>query len=210
MGLIQNVVDFLESFQPSPEKIKRDMLDLRNDLKDPISHLIPISGAEMELLSLSQTKKDVRKRFGYTVKGGFTSIYHELMVAYAMKRYRSGKKNYLLYARTKEREYAFRVKNEQANIFLNGSILGLLMEGDKLYGGRNKHLIARMRISEDKYWPIILLDREVAHFVNPAKADKVNPRAFFFLRPMDKSEESAVLALALYQMITRQKEFIIE
>jgi hypothetical protein len=210
MGLIQNVVDFLESFQPSPEKIKRDMLEFRQELKEPIAGLIPLHGKELELLSLSQVKKQVNKRFGYQVKGGFTSIYHEPMVTYGFKRYRSGKVNYLIYARTKEREYAFRVKDRKATIFLNGSSMGTLVDGEKIYGGRNNRLIGRVKVSQDLHWPVILLDREVAHLNNPNKIQTVNPRAFFFLRELDASEESVLLAFAFYHMITNQKEFLID
>ena len=137
-----------------------------------------------------------------TAKGIFTSIYHEPLIVYSYRKYIATKENAILYARTSQNEFAYRIKKKGIDVNIDGQYAGVLKENGGLYGGRRNRLLARInRDDELKLHPIVVGDKEVASVLNPTKTDKHNPRAFQFLRPMESKEEKMFMALAILEMV---------
>ena len=86
----------LENYNPGRKKIQKDLKVLKADLKPLVSDLVPWTEEEMEQLSLNMVKKKSSKNITKTVKGIFTTIYHEPMIAWAYRKYVSSKDNALI------------------------------------------------------------------------------------------------------------------
>ena len=192
----------LTNFQPGKSRVLADFRKMRTEIKEWSDQLVPWNKEEMSLLSLRQVNQQIKRGMTKTAKGIFTSIYHEPLVVYSYRRYISAKENAILYARTSQNEFAFRIKKKGIDVNIDGQYAGVLKENGGLYGGRRNRLLARInRDDELKLHPIVIGDKEVASVQNPTKTDKHNPRAFQFLQPMEKKEEKMFMALAILEMV---------
>ena len=182
-------------------KAWRNLLDrLRARLKRPaLTQLVPWDGEMAALLSLNRT--DVKKPgwFDGISEGVFTTIYHEPVLAYAGQL--SGK-NAVLLARTSDREFIFRTKGKETEIWVNQQPFGVLVDGALLAAGRGSRLLARLEaVPAESQFPVLLADNKTAATIsNPAKTSMPNPRALSLLRPLSTEEENTVLALAILKM----------
>lgn len=192
----------LTNFQPGKSRVLKDFRKMRNEIKEWSDQLVPWSKEEMSLLSLRQVNQNIKRGMTKTAKGIFTSIYHEPVIVYNYRRYIAAKENAILYARTSQNEFAYRIKKKGIDVNIDGQYAGVLKENGGLYGGRRNRLLARInRDDELKLHPIVVGDKEVASVQNPMKTDKHNPRAFQFLRPMESKEEKMFMALAILEMV---------
>jgi hypothetical protein len=199
----------LTNFQPGRGKIKADLNKMKAALAPQIQELVPWDKEEMELLSLNQVNRQVRKGMTRTVRGVFTSIYHEPVIAYMYKKYiNSGKdENALLYVRTSAHEFIYRIKPKETELTINGQLIGNIKEDTLLYSARSKRLLGRINRSDNELMlPIIVQDEEMGSLIRPEKARQTNPRAFEFLKDMDKDEEAIYLSLAALEMVRRTNE----
>lgn len=192
----------LTNFQPGKGRVLADFRKMRAEIKEWSDQLVPWNKEEMSLLSLRQVNQKIKRGMSKTAKGIFTSIYHEPLVVYSYRRYIASKENAILYARTSQNEFAYRINKKGIDVNIDGQYAGVLKENGGLYGGRRNRLLARInRDDELKLHPIIVGDKEVASVQNPNKTDKHNPRAFQFLRPMENKEEKMFMALAILEMV---------
>jgi len=192
----------LTNFQPGKNRVLTDFRKMRIEIKEWSDQLIPWNKEEMSLLSLRQVNQKIKRGLTKTAKGIFTSIYHEPLVVYSYRRYIATKENAILYARTSQNEFAYRIKKKGIDVNIDGQYAGVLKDNGGLYGGRRNRLLARInRDDELKLHPIVIGEKEVASVQNPAKTDKHNPRAFHFLRPMENKEEKMFMALAILEMV---------
>jgi hypothetical protein len=196
----------LTNFQPGRGKIKADLNKMKATLAPQIQELVPWSKEEMELLSLNQVNRVTRKGMTRTIRGVFTTIYHEPVITYMYKRYiNSGKEeNALLYIRTSIHEFVYRIKPKGTELSINGQVIGDIKEDTLLYGARSKRLLGRINREENELMlPIVVQDQELGSLIRPEKARETNPRAFEFLKEMDREEEAIYLALAALEMVKR-------
>jgi len=192
----------LSNFQPGKSRVLADFRKMRDEIKEWSDQLVPWNQEEMSLLSLKQVNQKITRGMTKTAKGIFTSIYHEPLIVYSYRKYIATKENAILYARTSQNEFAYRIKKKGIDVNIDGQYAGVLKENGGLYGGRRNRLLARInRDDELKLHPIVVGDKEVASVLNPTKTDKHNPRAFQFLRPMENKEEKMFMALAILEMV---------
>ena len=162
--------------------------------------LVPWDGEMASLLSLNRT--DVKKPgwFDGISQGVFTTIYHEPVLAYAGQL--SGK-NAVLLARTSDREFIFRTKGKETEIWVNQQPFGVLVDGALLAAGRGSRLLARLEAAPaESQFPVLLADNKTAATIsNPSKTSMPNPRALSLLRALSPEEENTVLALAILKII---------
>lgn len=121
---------FLFKLTISGNQLKKDINDLRNQLKDYKSKLVPFSAHEMELLSLNQTNKVTTKGFNKTTKGIFDTIYYEHLVAYIVKKYSNGQSLTLIC--TSQDEFVYLHKGNLTHIYLNNVEAGVLNRRETL------------------------------------------------------------------------------
>lgn len=163
--------------------------------------LVPWDSEMLSLLSLNRTM--VRKPGFFnssTSEGVFTSIYQEPVLAYA------GQKKgdtAVLIARTSDREFTFRTRGNQTEIWVGGQPFGIFREGVLLSAGRNSRMLAKLEGDEaGKQIPVLLGTRTGAAISNPdfSASAGPNPRALTLLGDLSEEEENTLLALAILQM----------
>ncbi|MEM9917538.1 MAG: hypothetical protein AAF990_05545 [Bacteroidota bacterium] len=205
-GGIYLLYRLLTNFQPSKSKVQADLKMLKEELDNWSSELIPWKTEELELLSLNQSNRTVKKNLTTIVKGMFTSIYHEPMVAYAYKRYvSSGKPNAILYARTAEQEFIYRFRNNEITLAIDGQPVGTIKQGGVLYEGRSGKMIGRINRSEkNELLPIIVGERELASLPMPNEEQLPHSRAFQYVEErMNEKEKLVLISLAVLELVQR-------
>ncbi|HND90091.1 MAG TPA: hypothetical protein PK971_17285 [Saprospiraceae bacterium] len=197
VGVVFTVARSVFSMALNPDtRAWRNLLDkLRARLqKVAVNKLVPWDGDMASLLSLNRV--DVKKPgwFDGIQEGVFTTIYHEPVLAYAGQM--SGKNGVLL-ARTSDREFIFRMKGQETEIWINQQPFGVFVNGTLLAAGRGSRVLARLEASAaESQFPVLLSDNKTAATItNPERSSMPNPRALSLLRPLSPEEESTVLAL---------------
>lgn len=194
----------MQNFQPGRKKIQKDLQQIRMELQPWVAELVPWSKEEMEQLSFNQVKRTTRKRVISTAKGIFTTIYHEPVIAWTYKKYVSPKENALLYARTSKNEFIYRIKNGEIELVIDDMLVGKIDALGKLYTAKGNHQLAQInRESDELLLPVVYEEKEIGSLTNPDRTTKSNPRAFQFLAPMEKEEETVFLSLTILEMVRR-------
>ncbi len=185
--------------QPGSNAWKTSVANLRNRMGMLAQNLTPWDGEMLSLLSLNRAQVKKASTFNPVETGVFTTIYQEPVVAYSTQQ--SGK-NRLTVAKTSNREFVYRQKDRETEIWLNGQPLGVLVDGALLAPGRTSKLLAQVDLNkEESMFPLVLQDKTAGAIVNPARpGSSPNPRAVSMLRNVSAEEENLVLALALMQM----------
>ncbi len=202
---IYSLYQFLINFQPGKSKIKTDLQKMKAEIQPFVDQLVPWTKEEMELLSVNQINKKVKKGITTTAKGIITSIYHEPLIAWSYKRYVPPENNAVIYARSSHHEFVFRIKKDKTELKIDDQVIGTLRENGVLYSSKTKRLKARInRHMDELFLPVLVGEKEVASLINPEKTTKTNPRAFEFLSEMDKEEEAVLLSLAIFEFVKNE------
>ncbi|MEM1324113.1 MAG: hypothetical protein AAGG75_27895 [Bacteroidota bacterium] len=203
IGGIYLLYKILVNFQPSNSKIKQDLIKLRSEIEPWVDQLVPWQNDELELLSLKQTNRVLKKGIITSVKGVFTSIYHEPMIAYAYKRYFAGGANAILYARTSHHEFSYRIRKDGVQIHIDNQFIGQLKNGGLLYSASTNRLIARInRDDVSGFLPVVVGERELGSLSKPSETMSTNTRAFQFLNEkITQEEEALLLSMSILEMV---------
>lgn len=211
LGLIVIGIYFMSkgigNVSPNKKQVQKDLKKLKEDMDTWIEDLVPITKGDLELFSLNQLKQTVKKNVAYTAKGIYTTIFNEPIVAYSYKKYasRKNKLDALLYARTANHEYAYRIKDDSIQIVIDNHLIGSVNEKGELVSANNRKKIAKLSSASDNT-PIHIGDREVANVVNqlPAGKKDLNQRAFEFVtNDLNKEEENLLMSLATLELVQR-------
>lgn len=190
--------------RPNAKKIQADLAIMKQEVAAWIGGLVPWSKEERELLSFSQTNQEVKKGRVVTAKGIFTSIYNEPMIVYAYKRYASKEENALLYARTSNREYLYRIREDGTSIYMNKQLVGLYEQKKyRLLTSRNQLLALMKKDPRKEFFPVQVAGREVGSIVNKAfNSSDINVRALDLIENgINDREESVFLAIAILELL---------
>lgn len=199
----------LPNYQPGNKKIQADLKILKQEVEALNTELVPVDQEELELFSHDQLNFSQKKSVTSKIRGVYTTIYHEPILAYGMKRYVSGKRNSIIYAKTAKHEFFFREKKGEVKVVIDNGLVGTLRDNGVLYGSKSKRMIARINRNEQQDLPVIVQDREVATITNlsailPNKGQSLGKRAFEFVKnDISKEETLLLLALALYEFILK-------
>ncbi len=194
----------IENYRPGRKKIQKDLAEIRGELTPYVNQLVKWSDEEMEQMSLNRTNNMTRKRVVTTSKGVFTTIYHEPLMAYFYKKYVSTSENSLLYARTTDHEFIYRMKNGVTEVMVNDKLLGTINEKGTLLAGKDNKPIAQLHLeSSQMLLPVLVHGKQVGTLINPAKNRKTNPRAFEMLKKMSDEEEEIFLSLSILELVKR-------
>lgn len=177
---------------------------MKAELKPWIADLVPWSKEEMEQLSLNVVNKASSKRIVNTTKGVFTTIYHEPVIAFYYKKYFSKSENALLYARTSESEFIYRMKDGQTEIVIDNQLVGTIYQNGVLYHYKSEKPIAQLKSeSSEALLTVSVHEKEVGSLINPLRAKRQGARAFEFLTDMKPEEEKLFLSMAILNMVDR-------
>ncbi len=196
----------VSNFQPGSNKITKDLKQMKAEVDKWVSDLVPFKQEELEQLSLNQINQVRKKGLTTTAKGVFTTIYHEPVFLYAYKRYLGNGHNGILYARTSEREFLFRIRPKFMELRIDDQLIGQIKEGGLLYSARTDRLLAKIKepAGEDLQH-IIIGDQDVASLVGPEAKTSDLSRAFEIVRNNLTNDEELVLqALTIYELVKRE------
>jgi len=187
------------SLNPQSAAWKRTLAKLRERIrKQAAKNLVPW---DTEMLGLLSTNRTIIKKPGFFdlySEGLYATIYQEPVLVYAALK--TGKTSVLV-ASTSDREFIFRQKDKEIEIWLNEQPLGLFVDGTLLAPGRGSKLLARMEATgTEASLPVLIGDKTAAAITNPEQASGPNPRALTLLRTLDSNEENALLALTILKM----------
>lgn len=185
-------------FDPASRAWKRTLEKLQARLRSQAAGaLVPWDEEMLGLLSLNRHKVKKPGFWDSTSEGVFSSIYQEPVLAYAGQT--SG--NTAAYvARTSAKEFVFRQKEKETEIWINNQPFAVFINGTLLTAGRSSQILARLDASEgESQWPVLLNDKAAAAITNPGRLATAgpNPRALTLLRKVTPEEEDALLALVL-------------
>ncbi len=206
VGLMYLLFQLLVNVHPSKNRILADLHNMKGEIAPWVDELIPWKKEELELLSLNQVRKTIKKGIVTTVKGVFTSIYDEPMIAYTYRQYRSAKKNAILYARTAHRKFVYRMEGEETIISIDNQVIGTINANGQLIAGNGRQLLAQIQRNVDELTlPVLINGKEVAGLLRTDQTNpSVNTRAFEFTTDMEKREEALMLSLAILEMAKKE------
>ncbi|MCF8247826.1 MAG: hypothetical protein K9J37_00030 [Saprospiraceae bacterium] len=197
----------LQNYKPGRARIQADLKKIRAELAPLVADLVPWSAEEMEQLSFNQIKKSIKNGLVKTSKGVLTTVYHEPVIAWAYKKYVSRKENGLLYARTSNQEFIYRIKNGEVEMVVGEHFVGILNQTGTLVSQKgNKQLAQIVRNQDNLTLPLKVNNKLVGTMSNPDRNQKGNTRAFQYLTKMDKEEEEIALTLSILEMVKREIE----
>ncbi len=197
----------LQNYRPGRTKIQADLNKIRAELAPLVADLVPWTAEEMEQLSFNQIKKSIKNGLVKTSKGVLTTIYHEPVIAWAYKKYVSRKENGLLYARTSNQEFIYRIKNGEVEMVVGEHLVGVLNQQGFLVDQKGNKQLAQISKNEDNLvLPVLVNNKLVGSMSNPQRKQKGNVRAFQHLVKLDKEEEEIVLSLSILELVKREIE----
>ncbi len=200
------LMKIFSAMQPNDKQIDADIKKMKTELEPLTKNLISISKEELELFSQREIDNTLKKKSGVAAKGVFTTIYHEPLVAYSYKRYPSSKLNAILYARSADHEFAYRIKKGEVQLIVDQKHAGTLRENGVLYDPRNRVIASMNREQDPKLLPVTIEDREVGNLLKPLPIaqKELSQRAFELVRPdLNDKEETLFLSLAVLELVQR-------
>ena len=199
-GIFYFVASVLSSlaFNPASKAWKELLAKLRSRIR--LRNTNPLLPCDTENLSHLSLKPKILKKAGWrdsTIEGMFTTIYQEPLILFAGQK--SGK-TAVFVAKTSDKEYIFRQKGKEVEIWQNDQPFAVLMNGTLLSSGKQSRMLAKLESdTELKQWPVLLGHGEAATITNAARAISPIPRAVTLLRNLTPEEEQSVLVLAVLQ-----------
>lgn len=189
------------ALQPGSKAWKKAIDKLRDVLRPLRQDLIPWEPDTLSLLAL-QPGKEKRAGFWSGVKtNGLSTIYQEPVLALIRQ---GNATSSVTVVQSADREYVFRRKNQQTEIWVNGQGLGIYAGGILTSPSQKGRALAQVDLSEpETNLPVRLAGQTVATFHNPDRALGPNPRAFTLLRDLKREEEDVVLAIGLAAILEK-------
>lgn len=184
---------------PDGKAWKKTLERLRARLNKRYPTLIPW---DKEMLSLLSLNRELKKPgwFDNVYEGVYLSIFQEPILAFVQMKNGA---NSVMLARTSDREFVFRQKGAETEIWINSQPFAVLVNGNLLAAGKGSRLIAQVDTTTgDAHFPVTFGNQTAASINNPEHAAErsPNPRVLTLLREMNPEEDNALLALAILQM----------
>ena len=193
------------NFQPGSKKIQADLKKMKEEIDALSAELVPLDTEELEAVSYSQTDQALKKRFTTTARGIFTTIYHEPVIAYNYKRYSGTNIQALIFAETKDHQYAFLVRKKGVQVVIDKNLVGTFKD-NTLYGTRRNQVLARLQKGPEDLISVMIGKREVASMMPKTENQPaaLGQRAFSFVKPDIQAEEIRLfLAVAILYMVEK-------
>ena len=200
--IIAQMLDFFLSINSGSSQTRKDIAELKSKIATYISSLIPMTIAELELLSVNQTGSTSSKGLSTIKSGAFTTIYHEPLLAYAYKKYTYPADKSLLLISSEDDDFIYMINGGKTQVFVNNKELGFIESDGSLFAPRTNKLLAKIEANHLlSSHPVRIDDKEVGEIVNVRLNESPNPRAYQFLEPMNNNETQIFKALTFLSLI---------
>jgi hypothetical protein len=155
---------------------------------------------DAETLTHLSLKPKMLKKAGWRdpiFEGFFSTIYQEPVLVFAGQK--SGKTSVVV-AKTSDKEFIFRQKGKETEIWKDDQPFAVLVDGVLLSSGKQSQLLAKLETDPElRQWPVLLGQSEGATITNGQRAVSPIPRAVTLLRNLSPEEEQTLLVLAVVQ-----------
>ncbi len=208
-GVFYFIASVLSSiaFNPASRAWKALLAKLRGRLvKRPLTKGMPelLMACDAETLAHLSLKPKILKKAGWRdpiFEGFFSTIYQEPLLVFAGQK--SGKTSVVV-ARTSDKEFVFRQKGKETEIWQNDQPYAVLVDGVLLSSGKQSRMLAKLETDPElRQWPVLLGQSEAATITNGQRAVSPIPRAVTLLRNLSPEEEQVMLVLAVVQGLQR-------
>jgi len=187
------------AWNPESKAFKRMLDRLRGRLQAVRTDLVPWDHEMLGLMSLNRANERKPGWFNPFSTGQITTIYQEPVVAFVTMQ--TGKVSVTV-ARTSDREFVFRKKDKETEIWHNGVPFGLYAGGVLLAPGKGAKLLARLEHKPDEVHSSLILGNAKAVVLSNAEhASGPNPRAMTLVQELDPESENIALAMALLRLL---------
>jgi hypothetical protein len=201
------IEDFLRAIlgmPPGISRINKDLAVMRQLTRPLADQIIPWENEhELELMALKMDLKAQKRGMDKILIGTIQSIYFEPMVTFAYRDYVKGVREALLYCRTRNIEFVYRIKRNGIDVFMNGNQVAVIDDHGIMYGLKSRSALGSIRPYSTDLLSIVVLDREAGHLFNPLRPHSDIQRAFFLMTGLKDDEERIFLSLGLYELIIR-------
>jgi hypothetical protein len=201
------IEDFLRAIlgiPPGISRINKDLAFMRQLTKPIADQIIPWEDEkELELMALKVEVKSQKRGMDKMMVGSVQSIYFEPMVTFAYRDYVKGVREALLYCRTRNMEFVYRIKKRDIDVFLNGNQVAIIDQQGIMHGLKSRSALGSVKPYSSDLLSIVVLDREAGHLFNPLRPHSDVQRAFYLMTRLKDEEERIFLALGLYELISR-------
>ena len=204
-GFFYFIASLLSSiaFNPASRAWKELLAKLRGRLvKHPLTKGMPetLMACNDETLAHLSLKPKILKKAGWRdpiFEGFFSTIYQEPLLVFAGQK--SGKTSVVV-ARTSDKEFVFRQKGKETEIWQNDQPYAVLVDGVLLSSGKQSRMLAKLETDPElRQWPVLLGQGEAGTITNGQRAVSPIPRAVTLLRNLSPEEEQVMLVLAVVQ-----------
>ncbi len=202
--MIEDILRAALRMAPGAKKINLDLASMRQLSKPWVDQLIPWEDEkELELLSLNMNILSQKRGMDKMILGSVQSIYYEPMLVFAYKDYVKGQRDAMLYCRTQHLEFIYRLKRRDTDVYFNGNHVAVLDQAGVLHGLRSGQVLGGVKPYSQDLLSMVVLGKDVGHMFNPTRPHGEQQRAFFILSKLEEEEEYILLALGLYELVTR-------
>jgi hypothetical protein len=197
--MIREAFQFLFKLTLSRNQMLRDITMMRSEIADLKKELVPFTDEEMEILSLRQTNTSKKRGFQKILKGIFSTIFYEPLIAYAIKTYSADQR--LILISTSDLEFIYLDKDNKTHVYINDFEVGVLTKNGHLLNAK-KQLLARIDGGDElPTHTVYINEKDYGYIVNPRFVNKTSPRAYSLFRNMNRDERNLFLCLTLVNLV---------
>jgi hypothetical protein len=184
------------AFNPASRAWKELLTKLRGRIR--LRKIEPLMACDTETLTHLSLKPKILKKAGWRdpiFEGVFNTIYQEPVLVFAGQK--NGKTSVLV-AKTKDKEFVFRQKGKEVEVWLDDQPYAVFINGTLLSSGKQSKMLAKLELDPElRQWPVLLGQGESATITNAARAVSPIPRAVTLLRNLSPEEEQVLLVLTV-------------
>ncbi len=179
----------------SNAKWKRELNQMRIEVKDLNEKLIPFNYEELELLSLNQSNVSIKRGFSKIYKGILETIYFEPLFSYIIKDFKGDYR--LLLVNSSKHELALLKKSDATHVFLNNKLFGYFTK-DFVFLNENRKPVAYIDFKNSTEQCKVWLNGKNIGFVrNPTIKKSTTIRAFSLFSALKDDDLIVFMSLIL-------------
>jgi hypothetical protein len=190
------------AFNPESKAWKALLTKLRDRIR--LRSTNPLMPCDTEMLTHLSLKPKILKKAGWrdnTIEGVFSTIYQEPVLLFAGQK---NGNNFIFLAKTIDKEFIFRQKGKEVEIWQDGKPYAVFINGTLLSSGKQSQMLAKLEFDPElRQWPVLLDHGEAATITNAERAVSPIPRAVMLLRNLTTEEEQVLLLLTVVQGLPR-------
>ncbi len=189
---------------PGTSVIKRDLTLMHSALQQEVD-LIPWTDEETELLSINEERLKLKKLRNVHA-GVIHTIFHEPLVKYAYKHYRTKDKLLSAILLIKDSNYSYIRRKNLAEVYLDGAFFGRIESSKNFYLGNGRQAVCSILPDGGPYHSINIGTVRVGQIININHEHSKNPRALVMLRTLSQRDMQVLKALALFFWLVSLKK----